>query len=112
MRYQIDGQRLRLRLGHAEFSALLQGKTLQASTSFAGLFSLEVALYATDQSEAHLAGSAACWQIGLPRAALHELSGRLPCRDGLSLRLDTSTGHSEQALELCVDVDVRDRRPG
>lgn len=110
MRYQVDQQRLRLRLSPAEFRELLESTHLQTETRFLDSFSIVVSARVVDQAEASLDGDSAHWRIGLPRAGLLELAGRLPCRDGLKFDLESVDGDPSKALALLVDVDLHDKR--
>lgn len=110
MRYQLDQQRLRLRLSPAEFRELLESAHLQAETRFLDCFSVIVSARVLDHSKASLGGDSAHWRIGLPRASLSELAGRLPCRDGLTFELESADGDRSKAFELIVDVDLHDKR--
>lgn len=110
MRYQLDQQRLRLRLSPAEFDELLESACLQTDTRFLDCFSVIVSARVLDQTEARLDGDSAHWRIGLPRASLLELAGCLPCRDGLKFELESADGDRAKTFELIVDVDLHDKR--
>ncbi len=106
MKLQIEGQQLRVRVNEDELAKLLAGDVIESHTCFGHHFAINMALQLTQDVQATLAGSAAVWQIGLPREEVCGLATRLPTRDGLRFGLEADAGAS--AVLLLFDVDVRD----
>jgi hypothetical protein len=106
MKLQIEGQKLRVRIGEDELAQLLAGQPLTSRTVFAQAFSLDCTLTLTATDHASFAGQPDHWQIALPESAVRDLAARLPAREGIGFVL---AGPDEgEALELLFDVDVRD----
>lgn len=106
MKWQIENQHLRIRIGEDELARLLSGEVVEAKTRFAGAFVMRGALCLAPGDVPMLSGWAHAWRIALPEAAVRAHATRLPSRDGLRYMLCGK--HHEQALELLFDVDVRD----
>jgi hypothetical protein len=106
MKFQIEGQKLRIRIDEDELARLLAGEALNARTGFADVFAISFEVRTTPADGATFSGQADAWQIGLPDAALREHASRLPTREGLHYTL-AAKGNGD-ALELLFDVDVRD----
>ncbi len=110
MKIQLQGQSLRIRLDEEELANLLDGTTLESSTSFgnAGVWALAMRLHEGDTAK--LSAASAPLLISLPHSAVAELAARLPCRDGVAWDVPCGDTH----LHLQFDVDVRDsmRRRG
>lgn len=106
MRLQFEGQRWRIRVDEGELQRLLAGAPVALRSDAAGCFSVSAAVRLTPDTAAHLDGDASCWTLALPEAAVRELAGRLPCREGVQFKLSAST--PEKLLEVLFDVDVRD----
>jgi hypothetical protein len=113
MKLQIEGQKLRIRIGEDDLAQLLAGQSLKAHTGFAQAFAIAFTLRLTADSAAEFSGQPDDWQIALPEAAVRQHAARLPTREGLSFTL--AGRDAAHALELLFDVDVRDstrRRKG
>jgi hypothetical protein len=106
MKWQIDGQKLRLRIDEDELAILLAGGMLETRTQFATAFALRGALRLTPGADAALSGAADAWRIDLPDAAVRGHAARLPTREGLRFALPGKD--DGDTLELLFDVDVRD----
>jgi hypothetical protein len=106
MKLQLEGQHLRVRIDEDELARLLCGKPLDTHTRFAGAFALAVSLSVEPTDAASIAGRPDNWNITLPEAAVRELAGRLPTREGLRFLL--LGGGVDDALTVVFDVDVRD----
>lgn len=113
MKWQIDGQKLRVRIDEDELAILLAGDMLETRTQFATAFALRCALGLVPGADVALSGAADAWRIGLPDATVRAHAARLPTREGLRFALP-GKGDGD-TLELLFDVDVRDsvrrRRP-
>ena len=105
MKWQIQGQHLRLRVDEEELALLLAGKVISDSTAFATAFVIRYAVTLGDGERPELHGDAADWRLSLPAEAVRGLAARLPSRDGLAFDVSTS---AQDPLELLFDVDVRD----
>ncbi len=106
MKIQIEPAQLRFRLDRAEFAALLAAQPLQARWPLAPEQTLRVTVQATTAAEPVWQATALNWQLQLPAAELAALAARLPCRDGLSWRIDCGG----TPLCLSLDVDIHDGR--
>lgn len=106
MKWQIENQHLRIRIGEDELARLLSGQVLEARTRFAGVFVTHGVLCLGPCDAPTLSGRADAWRIALPEAAVRAHATRLPSRDGLRYML--AGKRPGQALELLFDVDVRD----
>ena len=106
MKFQIEGQKLRVRIDEEELARLLAGEALKTRTGFADAFAIDFAVRATQGNGATFLGQVDAWQIGLPDAALREHAARLPTREGLSYTL--AGKDAGDTLQLLFDVDVRD----
>ncbi|MFZ0870958.1 MAG: hypothetical protein WAM90_09545 [Rhodanobacter sp.] len=106
MKFQIEGQKLRIRIDEDELARLLAGEALATRTGFADAFAISFAVRTTQDDAATLIGQADAWQIGLPDAELREHAARLPTREGL--RYTLAGKGTENTLQLLFDVDVRD----
>lgn len=109
MRYQIDGQQLRLRLDRDELATLLGTGQLRSVTHFPAGFSQQVDLALHDAGDARLEGLPAHWKLALPRREMADLAARLPCREGVIFQLSGAEA-SAVRMQLTLDVDIRDRR--
>lgn len=106
MKLQFDGQQLRVRIDEDELAALLRGDAVNAATHAGDAFALHLAVQLHAAGEVRIEGTAARCRLHLPDAAVRELAGRLPTRDGLQFALPGPTPAS--TLALLFDVDVRD----
>jgi hypothetical protein len=106
MKFQIEGQKLRIRIDEDELARLLAGEALETRTGFADAFAIGFAVRTTPADGATFIGQADAWQIGLPDAALREHAARLPTREGLGYTL--AGKDAGDTLQLLFDVDVRD----
>lgn len=106
MKFQIESQKLRVRIDEEELARLLAGEVLETRTGFADAFAIDFAVRTTHGDAATFCGQADAWQIGLPDAALREHAARLPTREGLSYTLAGKGAGG--TLQLLFDVDVRD----
>jgi len=110
VKIQLQGQSLRVRLDEEELAGLLEGTTLQSSTSFgnAGVWALVIRLHEGDAATVSAASGPLL--VSLPRSAVADLAARLPSRDGIAWEVPCS----DTQLHLQFDVDVRDsvRRRG
>lgn len=101
MKVQLQGQILRFRIDEAELAALQAGQAVENLTRFPG-GSLRQSVVLTDAAEPALENGA---HLQLPRVLLEPYVARLPCRDGLAIRLPLDDG---DAVEVDFEVDVRD----
>lgn len=106
MKWQIEGQNLRLRIGEEELARLLAGHAIEAPTRFARAFAMVCTLRLGDGTEAELGGQPGQWYVTIPAGAVRELAARLPTRDGLSFTL--AGDNADSTLVILFDVDVRD----
>ncbi|MBT2767391.1 hypothetical protein J7J08_07045 [Stenotrophomonas sp. ISL-67] len=104
MKVQLQHQSVRVRVDEDELARLLAGQTLSNLTRLgtAPPWALLIVLGTQDAASLEYEGHAP--RIVLPAGLITAYSGRLPCRDGLSFRLEQ--GH--EALQVQFDVDVRD----
>lgn len=104
MKVQMQGQALRIRIGEAELKRLRDGETVENLTRLPG----DVAhhrLRMVESGEPTLATAPGGWVFSLPRGVLEPYVARLPCRDGLGVRLPVEEGGE---LDVEFEVDVRD----
>jgi hypothetical protein len=106
MKFQIESQKLRIRIDEDELARLLAGDGLETRTGFADAFAISFAVRTTQADDATFSGQADAWHIGLPDAALREHASRLPTREGL--RYTMAGRVAGDTLQLLFDVDVRD----
>jgi len=104
MKVQMQGQSLRFRIDEAELAALQAGQAVDNLTRFPG-GSLRQSVVLTDAVEPTLEGGV---RLHLPRALLESYVVRLPCRDGLTIRLPLNANEGDEAIEIDFEVDVRD----
>jgi hypothetical protein len=104
MKLQLQGQHLRLRIDESEFSALRAGATLENTTAL-GTCAWRQSVCQADAigPAVHAAGDHLA--IAIPKQLLDAYAARLPCRDGLSMRVQPAAG---PALDVVLEVDVRD----
>lgn len=103
MKVQMQGQSLRFRIDEAELAALQAGQAVENLTRFPG-GSLRQSVVLTDAAEPALEDGV---RLHLPRALLEPYVAKLPCRDGLAIRLPLEEGGAD-AIEIDFEVDVRD----
>lgn len=104
MKVQLQQQSVRVRVDEDELARLLAGQTLSNLTRLGSAppWALLIVLGAQDAATLDQEGHAP--RIVLPTGLITAYSERLPCRDGLSFRLEQ--GH--EPVKLQFDVDVRD----
>ena len=103
MRLQFDGERVRLRVGHADLAMLREGGIASVALAWPGIeWRAEVRV----GSDLSLQIADAVVQLTLPRTDIEALAARLPSRDGLRYRIDLSSG----PLDLRFEVDLHDGR--
>lgn len=105
MKLQIEGQKLRVRIGEDELATLLTGQPVVLHTRFTHTMSLSCTLRAVAGAAARFSGHPDAWSIDLPETSVREHAAMLPTRDGLSFELESGDG---KPLTLLFDVDVRD----
>mgnify|MGYP006206192543 CR=1 FL=1 len=104
MKVQMQGQVLRIRIDEAELARLQAGETIENLTRLPGGESARHAV-SVGQGGPTLTATSEGWTFLLPRALLEPYVARLPCRDGLLVRLPVAGGIE---LEVDFEVDVRD----
>jgi len=104
MKLQLQGQHLRLRIDESEFSALRAGAMLENTTAL-GPCAWRQTLSQTDALTPALDAVVNHCAIAIPKHLIDAYAARLPCRDGLSMRVQPAGG---PALDLVLEVDVRD----
>ena len=104
MKLQLQGQHLRLRIDESEFSVLRAGATLDNTTTL-GTCAWRQTLCQADAVAPALHATGGHCAIAIPKHLIDAYAARLPCRDGLSMRVQPAGG---QALDLVLEVDVRD----
>lgn len=104
MKVQMQGQTLRIRISEAELARLRDGETVENLTRLPGDMAHHQ-LRMVEGSEPALAAAPGGWAFSLPRGELEPYVARLPCRDGLVVRLLLEEGGE---LEVEFEVDVRD----
>ena len=104
MKLQLEGQRLRVRVGEAEFAELLAGRALDAHTQLphGPCWSLRLQPVADGTLSV---GPGDPPRLLLPLRLLEEYRGRLPCRDGIEA---VQQAGDLPPLQLVFEVDVRD----
>ena len=108
MKVQLQGQLVRLRISEAELARLQAGGTVENLTRLPAGLALRQWLRLGKGSQPELrVGDAQGWGCLLPPAELAAYVARLPCREGLRLRLPLAEG-AEDAIEIDLEVDVRD----
>jgi hypothetical protein len=105
MKLQINGQSLRLRIEEDELQRLRDGAILTSTTLLpdGGRFLCSLELH--PQAAVAFVVDAGAWRIALPRAAVEDYVGRLPCREGLAFQI--AIGDAD-GIRLGFEVDVRD----
>lgn len=104
MKVQLQQQSVRVRVDEEELARLLAGHALGNLTRLGTAPPWAVLIVLGAQETATLEYDGHTPRIVLPTGLITAYSERLPCRDGLSFRLEQ--GH--EALQLQFDVDVRD----
>ncbi len=108
MKVQLQGQLVRLRISEAELARLQAGGTVENLTRLPAGLALRQWLRLGKGSQPELlVGDAQGWGCLLPPAELAAYVARLPCREGLRLRLPLAEG-AEDVIEIDLEVDVRD----
>ncbi len=107
MKVQLQGQLVRLRISEAELTRLQAGGTVDNLTRLPAGLLLRQWLRLGDDAQPALQVDAGGWGCLLPRAELASYVARLPCREGLRLRLPLAEG-AEDVVEIDLEVDVRD----
>lgn len=105
MKVQMQGQHLRLRVDEAELARLQAGDVLENLTRLPEGIDCRQQIRLIEGSQLRLNRIDAGWCLQLPRELLEAYVARLPCREGLELRLAVA-GSVE--LVLGFEVDVRD----
>ena len=105
MKLQIEGQKLRVRIGEDELAHLLTGQPVVLRTRFTHTMSLSCTLRAVAGAAARFSGHPDAWLIDLPETSVREHAATLPTREGLTFELESGDG---KPLTLLFDVDVRD----
>lgn len=103
MKVQMQGQALRIRISEVELARLRDGETVENLTRLPGDLSRHQ-VRMIEGGEPTLAPAPGGWAFGLPRGELDPYVARLPCRDGLAMRLPVDGGGR-------VGSGVRGRRP-
>ena len=104
MKVQMQGQALRIRISEVELARLRDGETVENLTRLPGDLSRHQ-VRMIEGGEPTLAPAPGGWAFGLPHGELDPYVARLPCRDGLAMRLPVDGGGE---LEVEFEVDVRD----
>lgn len=106
MKLQVKGQSIRLRLTEADLAELLATGQCSDSTSLGAghCWSRTLRLVEADTGFTREGES---WRFAIPRHAFEAFASERPRRDGYLATLDGGTSH---AIELSVEVDVRDSR--
>lgn len=107
MKVQLQGQQIRLRISEAELARLQAGEVVENLTRLPAGLPLRQWLRLDEGSQPALPAETDGWGCLLPRAELARYVARLPCREGLRLRLPLAEG-AEEAVEIDLEVDVRD----
>ena len=107
MKVQLQGQQVRLRISEAELARLQAGEVVENLTRLPAGLVLRQWLQVGEGSEPALLADATGWGCLLPPVGLASYVARLPCREGLRLRLPLAEG-AEEAVEIDLEVDVRD----
>lgn len=102
MKVQLQGQTLRFRIDEAELVVLQAGGVVENRTCIPGEC-LTQSVVLTDSPAPTLEHGV---RLQLPRSLLDTYVARLPCRDGLTIRLPLPA--DQEPLEIVFDVDVRD----
>lgn len=104
MKVQMQGQVLRIRIDEAELARLEAGETIENLTRLPGGESARHVVSVAPGGPS-LSVTRDGWTFVLPGALLEPYVARLPCRDGLLVRLPVAGGIE---LEVDFEVDVRD----
>lgn len=107
MKVQLQGQQIRLRISEAELARLQAGEAVENLTRLPAGLLLRQWLQVGEGPQTQLLADAAGWGCLLPRDELAGYVARLPCREGLHLRLPLGAG-AEEVVGIDVEVDVRD----
>lgn len=107
MKVQLQDQLVRLRISEAELARLQAGGTVENLTRLASGLALRQWLRVGEGVQPVLLVEADGWGCLLPGVELASYVARLPCREGLRLRLPLAEG-LEEAVEIDLEVDVRD----
>lgn len=107
MKVQLQGQLVRLRISEAELARLQAGETVENLTRLPDGLALRQRLQLEEGVQPALQAEAGGWACRLPRVELAAYVARLPCREGLRLRLPLAQG-TEEVVEIDLEVDVRD----
>jgi hypothetical protein len=102
MKVQLQGQTLRFRIDEAELAVLQAGGVVENRTCLPGAC-LTQSVVLTDSPAPTLERGV---RLQLPRSLLDTYVARLPCRDGLTIRLPLPA--DQESLEIVFEVDVRD----
>lgn len=105
MKVQMQGQQLRLRISEAELVRLQAGEVIVNLTRMPGGITCRQHLLLGDAAQPALIAEPGGWRFLLPRMRLADYVVRLPCREGLALRLALEDG---EVLDIEFEVDVRD----
>ncbi|WP_340571321.1 hypothetical protein [Stenotrophomonas sp. G106K1] len=106
MKVLLQRQAIRLRVNEEELARLLAGDSVENLTQFGSDYGwgVAVSLHAGEQAELLHGGGTYC-RLMLPHEMIQALATRLPCRDGLGIRIALD---DDSVLQLQFDVDVRD----
>lgn len=105
MKLQINGQHLRLRIDEDELQRLLAGAVLSSATVLPGDRMFRLSLELCPHVDAAFDAGVNAWRVALPRTAVDDYVGRLPCRDGLTFHVASGDAST---IELGFEVDIRD----
>jgi|CXWL01.1.fsa_nt_gi hypothetical protein len=106
MKLQLQGQQVRLRLSEADLAQLLANGRCTDSTWLSANSWWRRTLRLVD-AQASFTHEGNAWEFALPRQAFEAFASERPRRDGYRAALAGGSGH---AIELSVEVDVRDSR--
>lgn len=105
MKIQLDGQRLRLRIGEDELARLLGGEAVDAATALSPQRVLRWRLLLCDIETPCLLADPEALRVRLPREDFTAFANARPRRDGL--HFDWAMIGADP-LRVTVEIDVRD----
>ena len=108
MKIQLQGQSLRVRLSEADVETLLTVGHCDDVTTIAGLGHWRRRLWLGESAQLLLSATDDLWQLVVSKKDFTEFVATRPRRDGLQIEL-AGEGESE-ALEISIEVDLRDAR--
>lgn len=104
MKVQMQGQSLRIRISETELAQLQGAGRVDNQTRLPG-GRVCFALQRVECDVPSLRVEPDGWVFSLPRGMLEAYVARLPCREGVEVRLPMEGG---DALDVAFEVDVRD----